>query len=484
MASLLLVAVFGAAVQAVALESTIARPTDASIPYATVQLPSKVTEPPSPSLVRELLRRADVQTVLVGPDNTCGYVSGLIGAAYTCGDPNGYCAFLTTANVGYVACCDDSDCGFRADCYDAAQIENGDCNNGCMNDIYTAKCTASSAPYCGTIRFQGSITDFFCHSLSYSTVMDASTTYIGESDGRSFSELVVTLTSSSAGSGSTATGSSDGLDFGSSSTTGGSSGGTASGSSSRSSSSSTAAAGAGGKSSSSSSNIGPIVGGVVGGVAVIALVILGVWLIMRRNRRRDQNQQMAPQHPGAAPSAYPPMQQSPPPFAPGAPQDTGYSQQPYHDGAVMHQYNDKPQNWSTTSQQQVVTPYPPPPQPQQGYPHQQQGAGGVWYSPNNQEKPPGTESYATSPSSGSPLSSSSPLDPRMSMAQPPSSPASTERLSAFQPQYTGGSTFQGQGQGQGQPTVPSTVYESGGDAVGTQGQHANHHGQFHELGSN
>ena len=28
------------------------------------------------------------------------------------------------------------------------------------------------------------------------------------------------------------------------------------------------------------------------------------------------DQQMAPQHPGAAPSAYPPMQQSPPPFAP------------------------------------------------------------------------------------------------------------------------------------------------------------------------
>jgi hypothetical protein len=78
MASLLLAAVFGAVAQAVALESTIAQPTDASILHPTAQVP-EVTQPPDPSMVRELLRRADVQTVLVGPDNTCGYVSGLLG---------------------------------------------------------------------------------------------------------------------------------------------------------------------------------------------------------------------------------------------------------------------------------------------------------------------------------------------------------------------------------------------------------------------
>lgn len=78
MASLLLAAAFGAAVRAAALESTIAQPTDASITLQTAQVP-QVTEPPSPAAVHELLRRADVETVLVGPDNTCGYVSGLLG---------------------------------------------------------------------------------------------------------------------------------------------------------------------------------------------------------------------------------------------------------------------------------------------------------------------------------------------------------------------------------------------------------------------
>ncbi|KAF3915616.1 hypothetical protein ABW21_db0208261 [Orbilia brochopaga] len=38
--------------------------------------------------------------------------------------------------------------------------------------------------------------------------------------------------------------------------------------------------------SSSSTNIGPIVGGVVGGIAVIALILVGVWLVMRERRRR------------------------------------------------------------------------------------------------------------------------------------------------------------------------------------------------------
>lgn len=78
MAAFFLAAAFGAVVQAMALESTIARPTDASIPYPTASQP-QVTEPPSPAMLKELLRRADVETVLVGPDNTCGYVSGLLG---------------------------------------------------------------------------------------------------------------------------------------------------------------------------------------------------------------------------------------------------------------------------------------------------------------------------------------------------------------------------------------------------------------------
>lgn len=85
MAYLLLAAAFGAVVQAVALESTIAQPTGASIPQATFQ-ESQVTQPPNPTVVRELLRRAEVDTVLVAPDNTCGYVSGSLGMLTSHGD--------------------------------------------------------------------------------------------------------------------------------------------------------------------------------------------------------------------------------------------------------------------------------------------------------------------------------------------------------------------------------------------------------------
>lgn len=68
-----------------------------------------------------------------------GATHDFVGAAYTCGNTNGYCAFYTTAGFGAVACCGDGSCDFRTDCKDQGQIAAGDCNNGCMNDIYTVK---------------------------------------------------------------------------------------------------------------------------------------------------------------------------------------------------------------------------------------------------------------------------------------------------------------------------------------------------------
>ncbi|KAH6657685.1 hypothetical protein BKA67DRAFT_195378 [Truncatella angustata] len=437
MALLFLTAAFGVVVQAVAFESTVAQPTDVSIPHQTIQK-AEVTTPPNPSAVRELLRRAEAQTVLVGPDNTCGYVSGSFGAAYTCQVTTGYCALLTTAGLGAVACCGASGCDFITDCRDAEQVDAGICNAACMNDIYTAKCTASSAPYCGTVRFLNSITDYFCHSLSYSTVMDVLTTYSGETDSRSYSELVITLTDSSSSritsaraSGSATRSASSGTATSDTGSLGGSSSDSSGGSSSSSGSSSSGGSGGG-----SSAPIGAIVGGVVGGVAVLALIGLGIWLISRRNRRNKAA--------AASAAGYPPAQQYPTPGAPSPGPGAA---------AAGHQsvYN--------------------PPYPQQQYPspqgyQQPQGAG---YFPN-QEKP--VEPYAVG---HAPVQPSSPMsqatDPRYSLQ--PSSPTST--MNSFQPQHTG-NTYQTQS-----PNVPSTVYEAGGDAVGTQGPNANHRGQFHEL---
>lgn len=69
-------AAFVTAARALALAGAPAQATDAVVPDATFHHP-EITQGPS---VRELLRRdAGDETVLIGPDNTCGYVSGRAG---------------------------------------------------------------------------------------------------------------------------------------------------------------------------------------------------------------------------------------------------------------------------------------------------------------------------------------------------------------------------------------------------------------------
>ncbi|CAI0651472.1 unnamed protein product [Colletotrichum noveboracense] len=116
-------------------------------------------------------------TVLVAPDNTCGYISGRAGAAYTCGTAASCIFFTSTSRVkGFVACCDADDCGARRTCYDARQISSSSvCDNGCMVDKYTLKW-----PYCNTISFSGSIFDYWCNTLEISTAQAAVTTFEGQ----------------------------------------------------------------------------------------------------------------------------------------------------------------------------------------------------------------------------------------------------------------------------------------------------------------
>lgn len=75
MARFLLYTALGAVVEAVAVERMVAAPTDVSLPTAVFNF-AQITAPPS---LHELAKRQEAQTVLVGPDNTCGYVSGLLG---------------------------------------------------------------------------------------------------------------------------------------------------------------------------------------------------------------------------------------------------------------------------------------------------------------------------------------------------------------------------------------------------------------------
>ncbi|KAH6900113.1 hypothetical protein B0T10DRAFT_15626 [Thelonectria olida] len=261
-------------------------------PTHSFELPSDGVSPRPTEAVMELFRRADELTTLWAPDNTCGYISGLRGAAYTCnGDYQ--CAFETASSAGNVGCCSAGVCNMRYKCINYEEYYSSSaCVDGCVVDADTLKCTATSAPYCNTISFAGGITDYWCNNVEINTAQKASTTYSGgdereyttadvttsvatsELSSASVAQPTVTVHASSSASSSAAAdeNSDDGDD-------------------------------------KSSSNTGAIVGGVVGGVAFLALIGLAIFFFLRNKKKK---QAVAPTTPaGTTPPAYqaPPMQQ-------------------------------------------------------------------------------------------------------------------------------------------------------------------------------
>ncbi len=76
MSRFLTVATLVTAVRALAFDGKPARATDTVVPDATFHLP-EITDAPS---IKDLFKRqSSDQTILIGPDNTCGYVSGRAG---------------------------------------------------------------------------------------------------------------------------------------------------------------------------------------------------------------------------------------------------------------------------------------------------------------------------------------------------------------------------------------------------------------------
>ncbi|KAI0426070.1 hypothetical protein F5Y09DRAFT_77462 [Xylaria sp. FL1042] len=430
------------AARALAFDGRPARATQAVVPDATFRLP-EITKAPS---IKELLKRQSSsgdQTVLIGPDNTCGYVSGRAGAPITC-NYDYTCAFIIEEDFGRAGCCQGDYCGLRATCFGYEQVFSSSvCDDGCLQDTYTLKCTESTAPYCNTITFFSGIEDFFCASLDISTPQQLYTTYIGETDGRSFQEITLSATDSGTDSFNSAT--DDGsfvFSFTSSAAqssntdTPTGNGGSGSNGSNGSNGGSDNDSGSTPKQTKSSTPVGPIVGGVVGGVAGLALIGLGIFFIVRHNNKKRD---------AAAAASAPPMQQTPgaggaaqpPPGAPGYPPQQGY-------------------NGAQTYDQSPYQQHPTPPQP---------------YYPSPEQKPGGFVSLTPTGvpdrnDSTSPVSQFS--EARHSVQ--PQSPTST-LSSNWGPQP-----------GQpGAPNVPPTVHEAGGNVVGERDYNSNHRGQFHEM---
>ncbi|XXG97727.1 carnitine O-acetyltransferase yat1 [Hypoxylon texense] len=451
MASLLSAAVFITAVQAVAFDGKLPEPTNAVIPSPVFQAP-EVTLPPS---IQELVKRQEGQTVLVGPDNTCGYVDGRPGAVYSCNGKSVTCALVTTSGYGAVACCDGDDCGIRVACVDSRDfILSSACDVGCIQDTYTVKCTNAAAPYCGTVTFFDGIVDYYCDTLSYSTPQQLYTTYDGEDDGRTFTPVVLTISDDDSSTTTTHANPSTTRTAGASTTDSGDddddSTSTAAGALS------SATSGAGNNTSgakSSSTNVGAIAGGVVGGVVGLALIGLAIFFIVRHNKKKKAAAA------AAAAGTQPPVSQNPqgpmPPVVAGG-AGGGY-QQPPQDPHYSQQY---------------------PQQPQYGSPQQQQG--GYYADPS---KPGGFTSVAPTlvpDRNGSTSPVSQFTDGRQSYQ--PTSPTSTVNSNWQGQQNQAAAGGYPPPQQQQQPNVPPTVHEAGGNVVGERDYNSNHHGQLHELG--
>ena len=326
---------------------------------------------------------------------------------------------------------------------------------------------STAFPFCNTVSFPGGALDFFCNSVNISTALPASTTFVGETDGRSYLTLTVPLTGSASGN-----------PFGQFSSLPPV---TVTASVSSSSSSAPPSGGGGG------APVGAIVGGVVGGVAVIALIILGVWLLMRRNKKDKEK---------AAAAAAATQQQHQPMGGPGGQLAGGAAA--YGAGAMAAQHTG-PSTFgdgastlyepSKYPQQPYVQGYSPPPgqNGQQGYPYgqspQQQAAAG-YFDPNRAD--------SASPGVGGSAAAAAAYNQNRVSMQTVGSPTPSQQQFVGNPQHVsmqsfasgpGGAPGPIYGQNTGpqqqhqQPYAPGqpTVYEAPNSQVG------HHRGEMHEL---
>ncbi|KAG6202364.1 hypothetical protein E4U35_005319 [Claviceps purpurea] len=300
--------------------------------------PPKITPPPGlDDIQKDVFKRdydrvAPPVTVLLAPDNTCGWISGRSASPYLCNSGDTCClilppltgpGFISCSNSGrhgklypqYVKCFDYSNYHASTDC--------GECHNENV-----VKCVSSNRPYCNTYYFLSrGILDFRCESTSEpldndifgtSRVNWVETTWAGQTSSRTYASEVVMiqptqnldstvseLASKSIISASTKTSRSSGGDSSERDISETSIDPTVA--------TSRAPSGSSGPGygrppdidmgrNNRGTPIGAIVGGVVGGVASLVAVVLITFFYLRRRKRRTAGTTEAP------PSSRPLMQ--------------------------------------------------------------------------------------------------------------------------------------------------------------------------------
>ncbi|KAG5925528.1 hypothetical protein E4U42_004203 [Claviceps africana] len=389
----------------------------------------KPTQPPGlDAFQQSLFKRAPMSqaplTVMIAPDNTCGWVSARSASPYTCGGRRATCGLVLAQKTfsGIVMCFNDEAFNFHVGCIDrASYFSSAACDNSCHANAYIAKCTRIALPYCNTIAFPGGITDYWCNSISDSTAQTAETTWRGQSDHRSYSAFKQSSPKYFAGA-SFPTNAFKADPTNTGAVTG--AGSPTNGNDSR---------------SANKTLIGAIVGGVMGGVAVISLGLLALFLFLclRRKKRRTT---------GVGTSSS-----NPPPTQP----DVSSQNQ-------NHEYHDSKIN-SPSSQQ----PYPP----QQQYRHTTSPAQTGYYPPPSLSPSSPTASHANDPRTGQMTTSPTPPWTYSYVTPPSDHPPQKHPAAGLQPIP---------GQQQQPPTLgPSPPYGPVHEVPAQTSD--NHRGQMHEL---
>ncbi|KAH6869250.1 hypothetical protein B0T10DRAFT_568971 [Thelonectria olida] len=216
-------------------------------------------------LEKQQKRETPGNTWTIAPDETCGYLSGSVGAPITCDD---YETCLWHVQVAFFCAGSKTTTG-HVTCFNREDALNTDkCDDVCISDIYNLLCTETSAPYCRTYAYPSDLRDYRCANTPATRVSSASWTYDGQDD-PGFSTTVIVLTTTVPPTEPTTT-----------------------------------------VPPQESTNppepkppVGAIIGGVVGGLAILGFIILGAIYLLRRKRSQTESE------------APPPPIQSEPPVA-------------------------------------------------------------------------------------------------------------------------------------------------------------------------
>jgi hypothetical protein len=250
-------------------------------------------------------------TITSAPDATCGFLSGNSGVAVTCA--NGKKCAWEAEYIGAVFCgFETSDRSYLRCLPRNIAVDPVQCNDVCQSNQYNLLCTNTEEPFCRTYAFPDGVRDFRCASSSVTGAQQVLWTYSGqtnrlfttsvirdETTGASTSRALpgITLTNVPTKSSDPTSGIVDPV-----------------------------TSGPGPSNTSEPSKdgsgppLGPIIGGVVGGVVVLALILVGLFFLIRRNRRNNENMQGHVTSPGV-----PPNQPSPSHYPTGS---VGYAAAP------------------------------------------------------------------------------------------------------------------------------------------------------------